>query len=357
MANYCMHCGTVLHPDFGLCPHCNRDRLNQMIYTQRTQAGFGPPQAVFADGIPAVQPVTVRQQPKTVEKPTRKPLLKIIVASMLTVVLLCLCLTATGIFTVRQATTEEALTEMVANAELSDLLGLMGEQAETGFYTPIKEYVLKNTGIRLKNATVDSLLEASGLKYYLAEQTAVYAKDLYNGTNNFSLKQKDIYRLLRANRREMENEIKISLSDDVLGQLAEVLANQKLIEKIGTEVLKETAPQVYYGLHFGLSYSAIAVLLAVAAVIFFAMLHLDFSLGILGCGVALTITGGLLALPALLLKLTPTLLNTLVGNHFLQSAITVFLNTNLIFSLLVFTVGVTMLLVRASILLLCKLFC
>ncbi len=355
MANYCMHCGLVLHPGYGLCPRCNREQLNQLIYTRRTQTGYVPPQTIYADRAAAVQPVIVQQVPKAAVKHKRKPLLKSIVAMLLTAVLLGLCLGAMGIFAVRQATTEESLTAMVENCELSDLLALLGEDAQAGFYLPIQNYVLENTGIRLNQATMDKLLAASELKYYLAEKTADYAKDLYNGTDTFSLDQKEVYRLLRANRKEMEKLIKVSLSDDVLGQMAETLTNQDLVKQISTVILKENTPYIYYSLHFGLSYSAIAVLLAVAALLFFAMLRLDFSLGILGGGIALAVPGGLLALPALLIKLSPALLGTLVGNGFLQAAITGFLNTNLIFSLLIFSVGMALILVRASILLICRL--
>ncbi len=360
MANYCIHCGTVLHYEFGLCPRCNREQLNRLIGGRPAQAfgGYAAPQPAFANQAAVAQPIQVVT--KTAEpikqKRKHKSIFKVLLAMVMTVVLLGVGLGAMGIFAVRQATTEEALLTVVDDAELSDLIALLGSNAEPKFYGPIKDYVKKNTGISLTNDTIDRLLAASELKYYLAEKTADYVNDIYNGTENFSLEQKDVYRLLRANREEMEAVVKVSLSDDVLGQIADVLANQEITKQIGTAVLKENMPKTYYGLRFGLSYTAVAVLLAVAAMIFVAMLRLDFSLGILGCGVALTVTGGLFALPALLFKFTPTLLQTLVGNSFLQSAIMSFLNSNLLVSLLIFTVGIALLLVRASVLLLCKLF-
>lgn len=361
MANYCMHCGLVLHPDFGLCPRCDRERLNQVIQLGRGQAHSGYAVPAFAGSV--AQPAVVRQAPKVIEKaePVKrkrkhKSLLKILISTVMTVMLLGTCLAAMGVFSVRQATTEEALTDMAENAELSDLIALLGADAEVKFYAPIKDYILENTGIRVNNSTIDRVLEASELKYYLAEKAAAYARDLYDGTERFAISQKEIFTLLRANREDMEKVLRISLSDDLLGQMADILANQEFSQQIGTAMLKKSAPKVYYSLHFGLSYSAIAVLLAVAAIIFLAMLRLDFSLGILGGGTALAVTGGLFALPALLIKLSPALLKTLVGNGFLQSAIIGFLNTNLIFSLLIFSIGMAIILVRASVLMLCKLF-
>ncbi len=354
MANYCMHCGTVLQPRFGLCPHCNREQLNEMISNSRGQVGFGVAQPAFATAVS--QPISVVQAPRVRERRKHKSLLKILIAMVMTVVLLGVSLVTMGIYSIRQGTTEEALVRMVENAELSDLIALLGEDAEPGFYAPIKDYVLKNTGLSITNTTIDRVLEASELKYYLAEKVAEYAGDLYNGTENFALEQKQVYNLLRANRMEMQKALGVGLSDEVLNQMAEMLVNQGLFDQISTAMLKDTMPKVYYSLRFGLSYGAIAVLLAVACMIFVAMLRLDFSLGVLGGGVALAVTGGLFALPALLTRLSPVVLTTLVSNQFLQSAIMGFLNTNLIFSLLVFSVGMALILVRASILLLCKLF-
>lgn len=369
MENYCINCGTVLHPEFRLCPHCNRERLNQLISARRLQA-FVPqqmPQSMpaFANQAAVVHPMPISQPVKTVERQAqpiqktqrkRKPLLKILLAMVMTVVLLATSLVTLGIFSIRQATSEESLSAMVEGAEISDVISLLGADSETVFYGPIKAYVLENTGLKITNPIIDRVLEASELKYYLAEKAAVYAKDLYDGTDNFSFSQKEVYTLLRANRTEIEKVVKVSLSDEVLQEMADMLVNEELTEQIRVSVLKNKAPQVYYSLHFGLSYSAIAVLLAIAAMIWIAMLKLDFSLGFLGGGVALAVTGGLFALPGLLIKLSPGLLNTLLGNSFLQSVITGFLNTNLLVYLFIFTVGMAMILIRASILLLCRLF-
>jgi len=369
MENYCINCGTVLHPEFRLCPHCNRERLNQLISARRLQA-FVPqqmPQSMpaFANQAAVVHPMPISQPVRTVERQAqpiqktqrkRKPLLKILLAMVMTVVLLATCLVTLSIFSIRQATSEESLSAMVEGAEISDVISLLGADSETVFYGPIKAYVLENTGLKITNPIIDRVLEASELKYYLAEKAAVYAKDLYDGTDNFSFSQKEVYTLLRANRTEIEKVVKVSLSDEVLQEMADMLVNEELTEQIRVSVLKNKAPQVYYSLHFGLSYSAIAVLLAIAAMIWIAMLKLDFSLGFLGGGVALAVTGGLFALPGLLIKLSPGLLNTLLGNSFLQSVITGFLNTNLLVYLFIFTVGMAMILIRASILLLCKLF-
>lgn len=369
MENYCINCGTVLHPEFRLCPHCNRERLNQLISARRLQA-FVPqqmPQSMpaFANQAAVVHPMPISQPVKTVERQAqpiqktqrkRKPILKILLAMVMTVVLLATSLVTLGIFSIRQATSEESLSAMVEGAEISDVISLLGADSETVFYGPIKAYVLENTGLKITNPIIDRVLEASELKYYLAEKAAVYAKDLYDGTDNFSFSQKEVYTLLRANRTEIEKVVKVSLSDEVLQEMADMLVNEELTEQIRVSVLKNKAPQVYYSLHFGLSYSAIAVLLAIAAMIWIAMLKLDFSLGFLGGGVALAVTGGLFALPGLLIKLSPGLLNTLLGNSFLQSVITGFLNTNLLVYLFIFTVGMAMILIRASILLLCKLF-
>ena len=369
MENYCINCGTVLHPEFRLCPHCNRERLNQLISARRLQA-FVPqqmPQSMpaFANQAAVVHPMPISQPVRTVERQAqpiqktqrkRKPLLKILLAMVMTVVLLATCLVTLSIFSIRQATSEESLSAMVEGAEISDVISLLGADSETVFYGPIKAYVLENTGLKITNSIIDRVLEASELKYYLAEKAAVYAKDLYDGTDDFSFSQKEVYMLLRANRTEIEKVVKVSLSDEVLQEMADMLVNEELTEQIRVSVLKNKAPQVYYSLHFGLSYSAIAVLLAIAAMIWIAMLKLDFSLGFLGGGVALAVTGGLFALPGLLIKLSPGLLNTLLGNSFLQSVITGFLNTNLLVYLFIFTVGMAMILIRASILLLCKLF-
>ncbi len=369
MENYCINCGTVLHPEFRLCPHCNRERLNQLISARRLQA-FVPQQmpqsmpafanqAAVVHSMPISQPVrTVERQAQPIQKTQRKrkPLLKILLAMVMTVVLLATCLVTLSIFSIRQATSEESLSAMVEGAEISDVISLLGADSETVFYGPIKAYVLENTGLKITNPIIDRVLEASELKYYLAEKAAVYAKDLYDGTDNFSFSQKEVYTLLRANRTEIEKVVKVSLSDEVLQEMADMLVNEELTEQIRVSVLKNKTPQIYYSLHFGLSYSAIAVLLAIAAMIWIAMLKLDFSLGFLGGGVALAVTGGLFALPGFLIKLSPGLLNTLLGNSFLQSVITGFLNTNLLVYLFIFTVGMAMILIRASILLLCKLF-
>ncbi len=350
MANYCIHCGTVLHPEYGLCPHCNGQRLNQMIYAARA---YGPgPQQAFASQPAVAQPIPVVH---VTEKKKRKPLLKILTAAVMTVLLLALCLVAMGIFSIRQATTQAALTTMVESAEISDIVALLGPNGEKLVYGPIKSSVLETTGLHVKNQTIDEVLEAAGFQYYLAEKGAVYAKDIYDGTDNFAFRQKEIETLLRSNRKEMEKVLKISLSDDMLSQMADMLANHELTEQITLSLLKEKMPQIYYGLHFGLSYGAIAVLLAVAAMIWLSMLRMDFSLGILGGGVVLTVTGGILAIPALLIRLMPTLLTSLVSNGFLQSVIAGFLETNLIFSLLILSVGMALILVRASVLLLGKL--
>lgn len=372
MEKYCINCGTVLHPEFRLCPHCNRERLNQLINARRMQSfgTFVPPpmpqsvpafanQAAVVHPMPISQPArTVARETKTVQKTQRKrkPLLKVLLAMVMTAVLLAMGLLTVGIFSIRQATTEESLSVMVEGAEISDVISLLGADSETVFYGPIKAYVLENTGLKITNHTIDRVLEASELKYYLAEKAAVYAKDLYDGTDNFALSEKEVYTLLRANRTEIEKVVKVSLSDEVLQEMADMLVNEELTEQIRVSLLKEKAPQVYYSLHFGLSYSAIAVLIAIAAMIWIAMLKLDFSLGFLGGGVALAVTGGLFAIPGLLIKLSPGLLNTLLGNSFLQSAVTGFLNTNLLVYLLIFTIGLAMILIRASVLLLCKLF-
>ncbi len=352
MANYCIHCGTVLHPRFGLCPRCNRERLNQLIYQERGYGTIVRQSSVPAYAQPAAIPVqqpsqTVCRNIAVSGQRRHKPVYKIVLTAILSFVLLMTGFVSMGIVGIRQITSESTLIDIAENAAFSDLTGLLPGDVQKQIYDPVRNYILENTGISLSNGQINSIMDASGYPVYLAEKAAEYATDLYDGTDSFSLSEKEVYRLLRANREEMEAVIKTNMDNASLEQMAKLLANQRWIEMISPAAVKDNTPGVYYSLHFGLSYGAAALFAVVAVMLWLGMLSADFSLGILGGGTALATAGGLFAVPALVVKLSPALLDSLVSNRLLHGLIAAFLQGIFPVSAVVFLAGLTLLLLRA----------
>lgn len=366
MAKFCGKCGTNLNAEFGLCPNCDKEALEK-AERQKNIPNFCTICGAEMDKQTGTCPNCVKNNEATEQveitqleetnSPTKK---KSSLTTFLTVVM-CFVFAITSIlsvtiFSVRQATTQKGIDSILNNVSFSDLMNMVSETQPDSddntndIFNSFKEHLKKEANLVITEQLLDSFVEKSTIKTFVAQKISAYANSLYAGDGSFSLTQQEVFELLKENSAVMQSELGKALPDDALKSISSWLIDDEEISEISISVLKEKNPVIYYVLHIGLSYFTLAALVIISLLMAFAMVKNNYSQTALGIGIIFTVIGSVLSIAALFATWLPSIWEIVCGNTLIGFVVGKLLYANIITYGIIFAVGVALLVIRKIVL-------
>lgn len=171
---------------------------------------------------PIVSPTPVKKVKKAKIKKERKPLpllARRLLSALLCLLLLVSALGATVIAIVRRGTTQEALTEMLVNIELSDIPAdtLIGDADEdVSLVSWLRNQLAFQHMIYGFYAVSDSKMEKyldSEIMPFVAEKLNEYVSSVYSGSYDASISEKELTKAIQNSRGYLSKKLGFSLSD------------------------------------------------------------------------------------------------------------------------------------------------
>ena len=385
MAKFCSRCGTALHPEFGICPTCEKELIHKMESVPnfcRTCGGKVDKQKGICTGcghnflenqpvVPAApvaapkkkevtQPVSKPAAPIVQEKPKkpapqppkpkkqkRKRKGSIVITIVLCILLFIFTFSGAMLYSARSMATDENKIEMLMDSvTVSEFLDLMGEDYKQAFYDALRDFVKEKTGATLTPRKLDELAERSSIKSEISKQLALYVSDIVEDESNFNLKRKNIESILKKNRSAVEKVLEAEVSDEVLETIAKWLVDDAVMDAIRPSAIKENQPLIYYSINIALSWLGIVVFLLLMALCIFLLACNNPSQAATGSGLVFIIVGGLTTIAAAATLLAPSLMMSFIPNHLIASAINVFFGSNLPLFAGILVIGIAVLIVK-----------
>lgn len=310
---------------------------------------------------PAPAPVPVRPAPAPVQKqPAVKPAVApkapkvkkksagiIILTIFISILLFAVTFVTLDLFAVRATVSDEDNIEVLMDdAEVSDVLSLMGDEYEDSFYETLCEFIKEETGAEVTKRNLEKLVKESSLKSYLSGKMSVYIDDVLYNDNEFEITQKEVRKLLNKNSDVIEEELGAEVSEEVLDAVANWIVNEDIVEQYTPSGLKRNIPGVYYAMNVGLSPVSLIVLCILILLLLFVIIRWNVSGGVLASGIVMTIVGGLHFAVSVMALWMPGIGEDLFDNPIFGSAFNLYFGSNILLFGIVMGVGVLALIVR-----------
>ncbi len=244
-------------------------------------------------------------------------------------------------------TNEDNIELLLDDAEVSDILSLMGDEYKEDFYDTLIEFIYNETGAEVTKRSLEKVVKESSVKVFLVDKLVTYIDDILYSDNNFDLTQREIRKLLNKNSDVIEEELGAEVSEEVLDAIADWLVNEDAVEKFMPSGLKRSYPAAYYGINIGLSPVAIILLCILCLLIIFVMIRNSASQAALGSGIVLMIVGGLNLLVSVMAIWMPDVGESLMGNFIMGSAFNVCFSSNIVMFAIIVGVGLIAIVTRA----------
>lgn len=363
--SFCVNCGT---PCQGALQHSQQRSLQQSSLqaqqpVQQAQQAAPPPPA-FIPQSPAVQPEPVsetppkqkkqkKEKPEKIQKTRRTkriPPAGVRVLLRICSLLLCLVLCGTVLATavvldLRQLTSKDSVEKVVTsmftgNVEVQDTplsaavvghsASIKGKNLDTlleWLYDFLKERFGDEMTITLEQ--MKDFVNRSNVKDKLTDKLISYVDDFLNGTNNTQITEEEIIQVIEENEELIEEifgeDVEVVDIEEVQEEVLDFVEENDLNTVIREEVFEQIEQQPLMGDDYTVKdlladfrsitsdtmlIALIAINLALIIVLFFTnWMRLHATLN--WAGTSLTIIGGLLSLPTLLLQLLPNLVGDL----------------------------------------------
>lgn len=378
---FCENCGTKLTDDIAFCPECGTPRAPEPEIPAEPPipAAAAEPTPVLAEEVPAapeaepvvkpapeaepaVEPAPVAEPivvsaptPVAVSKPKKekrpkKPmnpvavvLLKIL--SVLLTMCLVLSMTVTVVLADLHLLTRKESVEKITGQILSGPTHSAGtitaakdglkinaaDLSEDGLTDLIYDALQEHYGDEMTatKEQLSSFLEKSDTKDYIAEKVAGYTGDFLNGTEETTITEKEISRLIDENAALIESEFGVKVDGKMRQDALKFVRESKLNEKIRTEVIGKiedfslfpnssfTVGKLMDWLRTLTSLSTVLILvaidLALIVALFFAK-RMRLGATMTSVGVTATSIGFTFALPTLLVQLLSGTIASAIGS-------------------------------------------
>ncbi len=405
MVRFCTKCGSSIDPATGLCPNCDRAKLN----TSPIEAAFlrhdedMPPAAettlLTPDQMPsaaettlltpdqlrsaaettvlphtfctacgsALDPVTSKcmnpyckngggikptkpskKKNKTASKPVKlidmnKPAGA--TRGIMLVLALCLLLTsmlAVTILDARNALTEDNIEALLDNVSASDAIAQLGG-SESKEFNDFCDWAEERFDVQITDAKLDKFVEKSTVKSFVAKLAGEFCEDFFAGDRaELVLERNDLDRVIERNSKYIESVFDCYMDwDDEYDLSHGICADSEYVVLRSTTIERES-PVLYYALTIGLSYITMGVFIALSLLIIFFMVKKNTKQAMLYVGVDFTVLGGVGALVALLAGLIPSLWSTVCGGSFVGIVVGNFFAVNVWSSVVLLVIGIAL---------------
>lgn len=279
-------------------------------------------------------PVQKPQKPKKDKKP-RKQMNKAL--SCVLIVFLCILTFATTLyaslaFTLRSATTEDSVNDIVSGADVVEILEDLpiSESAKQtsdadNFAELICEYIQYNfyrdsidaDGMVVTTKNLETFIEESDGVEFFSELILDYVYDFYNDDDVFELSAEVVEEFLKDNEYALQKAFDVSSYDlyrtdtiveehyytpdtytyvevDVLKDFSKWLINDEDVKTITPSEIKDEEPLAFDAVHYGLSYTMIIIAVVVTVVFAVLMFIFNWKQALYGLGITFLLLGGAL---------------------------------------------------------------
>ena len=375
MYKFCPKCGTAIDGELGLCPNCDKEKIEQIRNAPKfcarcgskldLQIGLCPncskaPESGFTTELsvtpepPAAGPVQVNtftgynqdivletvkapdekgkksKKNKKSKKDKSKSGVKTAVTVLLCILLFVTLFTAVTVYSVRNFTSEENVEDIIDELEYSDIASMVadangissGKKAMGMVLDPITEYLEKETGVTVSDDDFEDFIERSDLKEFMAEKINDFFDDIFSNKNNFSLTTEDVYDFIDDSEKDIYKYLHVVLDETHKAQISEYLIDEDASDELSVSEIKDDAPALYYVVSIGLSYVVLAAMILLSIFMIFMAVYGDVFKGICGTGIVFTLVGAIFSIPAVISAAAPGMWQMICGDNLLISFIT-----------------------------------
>lgn len=405
MVKFCTKCGSSVDPATGLCPNCDRAKLN----TSPIEAAFlrhdedmppvaettlltpdqmpsaaettllTPDQLPSAEGttvLPhgfctacggAIDPATSKcrnpyckngggikppKPSKTKNKKASKPLKLIDMnkpagATRGIMLVLALCLFLTSMFAVtildaRNALTEDNIEALLDNVSASVIL----EQTGVSEGDELKDFYDWAEGrfdVTITDSKIDKFVEKSTVKSFIAKLAGEFCEDFFAGDRaELVLERDDLDRVIEKNTKYIESVFDCSMDWEDEYDLSHGICAESDYVMLRSTTIERESPVLYYALTIGLSYITMGVFIALSLLVIFFMVKKNTRQAMLYVGVDFTVLGGVGVLVAALAGLIPSVWSTVCGDSFVGIVVGNFFAVNVWSSAVLLVIGIAL---------------
>ncbi len=312
MVNFCTKCGSTVDAATGLCPRCDRGKLDDIaaksapkkhnfctlcggLIDEQTGKCLNPDckNGLKLKKVKAPKARLHIDMNKPAGK-TRPIMLQFAFCLFITTLLAVL------ILDVRNTADEdniEALLDNIAATEVIDQSGVVERDDLNDFY----DWLYSKFDLNVNDSKLDRFVEKSTVKNYIADITAEFLEDLFDGDSaELTVEKSDVIRLIEKNNRVIDKvfgnsvygEDKYKLADGIFAADENFILSSKSIEK--------ESPVLYYGIVCAVSYVSMGLFMALSLLIIFFMFKKNVPQAMLYVGVDFSIIGGVGVLIAIL---------------------------------------------------------
>ncbi len=332
MDKFCGKCGSAIDTMTGLCPNCDREKLNSTVGNSNLNT------VVNTVATPTFQKVAVNVPKK-----------KHNVAKSFLMVALSICLFFTSLFSViifDARNTFDNTDKLLDNIDATDFLdsaGLASDYKINEFYA----FLLERFGFEISDRRLDNFINRSEFKEFFADEIEDFVEDMFEGRAKLVITKKELVELIEDNNDIIEEEFGRQLNYGEVLRVADWVFEGDELKIIDSKTLKNDAPVAYYTLTVGFSYTTLIILGLLSAIIIFVLIKMSLSKSLISLGVVFMILGFfgsllvLIASPICEAIGAEKVICTVVGNLFAL---------NLAPSIVLLVLGIALLVVRKYVL-------
>lgn len=359
MAKFCGKCGTALDTTTGLCPNCDKEKLQKVEQptTEMNMSGFchhcgnvieeqnGICLNPDCNGGKKQYTSSVEISENISTKKKKSAAMTIFVTVLLSICLFLTSLLALTIYDARNAVKDKNAEKLFKNVSFTNLLNsnkLNSENDLKNFY----DFMSSHYEIEITDEQFDNFINKSTVKGYLASKTSVFCDDIFSGEAELRITNKDVENILEDNSEVVKDIFGVYLSESDSAKIADWIVDDNGVVTISTNKLKDDAPAMYYIIKIGLSYITMAILIVLAALVIFFMIRNNLSQATFGIGIVFVVLGALMTIVAILASWITPLWSAICSNSFIGMAIGNLIAINILISAILLAIGIVLIVIR-----------
>lgn len=350
MAEYCSRCGRVLDVSSGLCPACDRERLNE-IAEENIANSFNFCPFCGSDIDPqtgkCTNPLCGENKSKTryetvyeeENSDNKSEILKVFITVGLSI-LFCI----TSFFAVMICVNNRNVQKSVVNAAISEF-----SDDITADLNDFCDYISRKHDIEVTEQNMKAFIENSEVKEFINGKVSDFCDYIVNDDAVLKVTKREITDLLRENKSALKEDFKFQFDDSAIDDTVNWIFDGDEIVITDSSEIKNASPIGYSMLVIFSSFVTMIVFVVLSLIILFFMVKNSFLQTLCGVGISLTIMGGISALIAVIAKWAQPMWNLICGESFVSAAIGDLMCENIISSLILFAAGIAILAMRTII--------
>ncbi len=288
MSKVCGNCGTVLPDEARFCVKCGTFVERQVQPSEEEAAAVQVSEEVqtaeepqVTEEAPAEQeedkPAAEVSEKAKKEKKGGHRVLRGMLTALLCIVLFVIGLTASVTFSVRRITSESSLTEMVMEADFTEI--------KTGFLTgngrkETLPEMLYNESTHLQQQfysvrDLERLVNRDFVKEFVAEQLSQYMDDIFRNRGEGIIETEEVEEFLLDNSEAINKTLGVDWSDTAYRYLAEFVESSGMEKASDLSEIKEQFGGIFLAVRILFSYPVIILMAVIMILLIWAILAVN----------------------------------------------------------------------------------